>query len=66
MQKLTISLIDFYRNFLSFDRGILMVLSPGGACKFEQTCSEYMKVQILKKGVIKGLGLGIVRILKCR
>ena len=65
MQKLLINLINFYQKYLSFDRGILAVLTPGGACKYELTCSEYSKQAILKHGAWKGVGLGIKRILSC-
>lgn len=34
-------------------------------CKFEPTCSEYMAQAIAKHGVIRGIGLGIWRILRC-
>ena len=34
-------------------------------CRFTPTCSEYMIEAIDRLGVIKGLKLGIKRILKC-
>lgn len=34
-------------------------------CRHVPTCSEYMKQAIKVHGVIKGLWLGIIRILKC-
>ena len=34
-------------------------------CRHIPTCSEYMKQAIKVHGVIKGLWLGIIRILKC-
>ena len=34
-------------------------------CRFTPTCSEYMIEAIEKFGVIKGIKLGIKRILKC-
>ena len=36
----------------------------GVHCKYEPTCSEYMKQAIEKYGAIKGTLLGIKRILK--
>ncbi len=56
------------KNFLI---GILdaytILLSPfvPTQCRFYPTCSCYMKEAIEKKGVMKGLALGIKRILKC-
>ncbi len=35
-------------------------------CRFYPTCSSYMLESIDNYGAIKGLGLGIKRILKCR
>lgn len=34
-------------------------------CRFSPTCSEYMAQAINKYGIIKGIKLGIKRILKC-
>lgn len=36
-----------------------------GACRFEPTCSVYMYQAIEKKGVLRGLYLGIKRLLRC-
>ncbi len=58
--------IDFYQKYLSFDKGILMFLSPGGACRYDLTCSEYTKQMILEKGILKGLFKGARRIISCR
>ena len=66
MKKLLILLIEFYQRFLSFDRGILFVFAPGGACKYNERCSDYTKRQIAEKGSIKGVVLGVKRILSCR
>ena len=43
------------------------VISPliGPTCRFQPTCSHYMIDAIREWGVIKGLYLGIRRILKC-
>ena len=35
-------------------------------CRCIPTCSEYMKVSIERFGVIRGLFLGIKRIMRCR
>lgn len=66
MKKLLVSLLEFYQTFLSFDRGILAVFAPGGACKFEVTCSEYTKQMVVEYGVIKGSWLGLKRLWRCR
>lgn len=65
-KKITIFIIEFYQRYLSLDRGVLSILAPGGACKFEISCSEYMKQSIITEGIIKGIGKGIKRIINCR
>lgn len=60
MKKILISLINLYQKHIS------SVLSDKGVhCKFYPTCSEYTKQAIQKYGSIKGIFLGIKRILKC-
>ena len=66
MKKLLIKLIEFYQTYLSFDRGVLALLAPGGACKYSQNCSEYTKQKIAEFGVFMGSFLGINRIWSCR
>ncbi len=66
MRKLLINLVEFYQTFLSFDRGVLAVFAPGGACRYNPSCSEYTKQQIREFGVFKGVWLGLKRIWSCR
>lgn len=35
-------------------------------CRFYPTCSTYMILSIREWGIIKGVGLGIKRIIRCR
>jgi len=65
MKQISISLINFYQIFLSFDTGLLRILVPGGACKYPVHCSEYTKAMITEFGVVKGIRLGFMRILSC-
>lgn len=57
MRKIVIFLIKFYQK----------AISPflGRTCRFYPTCSEYTKQAVIKYGALKGLYLGLVRILKC-
>lgn len=57
MRKIFIFLIKFYQK----------AISPflGRTCRFYPTCSEYTKQAVEKYGALKGLYLGLVRILKC-
>lgn len=66
MKKLSVLLIEFYQHYLSFNRGVLAFFAPGGACKYEISCSEYTKRAIVSCGVFKGSLLGLKRIWSCR
>lgn len=60
MKKLLIWLINGYQKHIS-----LWLKSKNINCKFYPTCSEYTKQAIEKYGAVKGVLLGIKRILKC-
>lgn len=57
LKKITIFLIDFYRNHLS----ALKIRS----CRFYPTCSAYTKEAITRKGVFIGIAMGAWRIFRC-
>lgn len=57
MIKLLIFVVKGYQKFFS-------PFLPGG-CRFEPSCSEYMISAIERHGWLKGLGLGVWRILRC-
>lgn len=63
--KICIGLINFYQTWLSFDRGLLRFLAPGGACKFYPSCSQYTKEMMLKHGVWRGGLKGLGQFLRC-
>ncbi|MFA5158444.1 MAG: membrane protein insertion efficiency factor YidD [Patescibacteria group bacterium] len=65
MKKILIKIIEFYQRTLSPDHGFFSYKYPGGYCKYHPDCSEYCKQAIEKKGVTRGIGLGIWRILRC-
>ncbi|MBD9159677.1 MAG: membrane protein insertion efficiency factor YidD [Clostridiales bacterium] len=60
MKKILIWLIKQYQNHIS-----KWLTSKNINCKFYPTCSEYTKQAIEKYGAVKGLLLGIARILRC-
>lgn len=60
MKKIIITLINFYKKHISPYLEYL-----GIHCKYEPTCSEYMRQAVEKYGAKKGFILGIKRILKC-
>ena len=35
------------------------------ACRFQPTCSEYMLQAVERHGAVRGMGLGLRRLLKC-
>ncbi len=57
IKKIFILPIKFYQKFIS---PLL-----GNNCRFYPTCSNYMIQAIEVHGVVKGLWLGIKRILRC-
>lgn len=60
MKKFCIGLINFYKKHIS-----AYLESKGVHCKYEPTCSEYTKQAIEKYGVVKGIWIGIKRIIRC-
>ncbi len=60
MKKIFIKLIILYKKWIS-----PMFSSIGIHCKYYPTCSEYMLQAIEKYGCIKGIFLGVKRLLKC-
>ena len=60
MKKLLIWFINGYQKHIS-----LWLESKNINCKFYPTCSEYTKQAIQKYGAVKGVFLGIKRILRC-
>ena len=63
--RLLAACITLYQKTLSPDHGPLQHLFPYGYCRHEPTCSEYAKIQILKRGAIIGSFLGFKRVLSC-
>ena len=57
MKKIIIGLIRFYQKFIS-------PLFPP-TCRFYPTCSEYTVQAVERFGVVKGLYLGLRRVLRC-
>ena len=60
MRSIFIIFIKIYQKIIS-----PAIQSLGFHCKFYPSCSEYMKQAIEKYGVIKGIYLGILRLLRC-
>ncbi len=67
MRFLIIKIIKLYQNLLSPDRGFLIKIGikKPGVCVFYPTCSDYTIQSIEKYGIIKGLFMGLKRIIRC-
>jgi hypothetical protein len=48
-------------------RGYRLMISPlyGRTCRFEPSCSQYASDAIRKYGALQGIGLAILRLMKC-
>lgn len=57
MKEIILKLISFYRSTKFF--------LAGPVCKFQPTCSDYTYQAVEKYGSLKGLYLGLRRILRC-
>jgi len=66
MKSFLIWLIKKYQKYLSFDTGVPKKLMPSlHVCRFTPTCSQYTIEAIEKYGTVKGLYLGVFRIVRC-
>lgn len=59
-----VAIISFYQLVLS--ALLKNVLGVSRFCRFDETCSEYTKRNIIEKGVLRGSALGFNRLLKCQ
>ncbi|WP_262314760.1 membrane protein insertion efficiency factor YidD [Lacticaseibacillus parakribbianus] len=57
MKRLLMGLVRGYQRFIS------PLLPP--SCRYYPTCSTYMIQALVKHGAIKGLIMGLARILRC-
>ncbi len=55
MKKIILYILRFYKRYIS----------RGYNCRFVPTCSEYTYQAVEKYGVIKGLWMGLKRVLRC-
>ncbi len=65
IKKFLIYIIILYQKTISPDHGFLRKRYPMGYCRYYPSCSEYMKLAIVKYGVLFGIIKGLWRILRC-
>ncbi|MBI3619727.1 membrane protein insertion efficiency factor YidD [Candidatus Roizmanbacteria bacterium] len=66
MKKTILRLIRFYQRTAFFHLLIFRQLAISDKiCRFVPTCSEYMYQAVDKYGSLKGLWLGLKRIIRC-
>jgi hypothetical protein len=63
MKKIILLIISLYQRTIAV---MLFNLGLKGDCRFSPTCSEYAKLSVSQKGILKGSYLSIARVLKCQ
>lgn len=58
MKHLLLGIIRFYQRFLSPMKG-------GPTCRFHPTCSQYAYEAVDKHGAVRGVYMGVRRVLRC-
>ena len=56
---------QFSQNLINFYQKNISVFLKPNTCVFFPSCSEYTKQAIEKYGILKGIYLGLRRILRC-
>ncbi|MBI3957070.1 MAG: membrane protein insertion efficiency factor YidD [Candidatus Kerfeldbacteria bacterium] len=64
-QRILLAALRLYQHTLSPDTGWFAYQYPGGVCRFTPTCSAYMAEAVGSFGVIRGVRMGVLRILRC-
>jgi len=65
MKKALLLLIRVYQKTLSLDHGVLAKLGFPRVCRFHPSCSQYTYEAVEKYGIIKGILMGIRRVVRC-
>ncbi len=64
-RRVLAGIVSIYQRTLSPDHGMMKGFFPYGFCKFEPSCSQYMKERLLADGVVVGLIKGSWQIVRC-
>jgi hypothetical protein len=66
MKRIILGFIRLYQHTSFFHAAVFRVLFMSDAgCRFQPTCSNYMYQAVEKYGSMKGILLGLKRILRC-
>ncbi len=66
MKKILLKLIRFYQRFPPFHWPIFRILFMSDkVCRFRPTCSDYAYQAVEKYGILKGMFLGLRRVMRC-
>ena len=67
MKIFLVGIVRLYQLTVSPDHSILGRLAfLGGACRYQETCSQYAERVVVENGAWRGLGLAIKRVWSCR
>lgn len=65
LKAAVLKLIRLYQRTLSLDHGWLSGIYSERLCRFHPTCSQYTYEAIDQLGVVRGVWLGLRRIIRC-
>lgn len=65
LKRILLLTIRAYQKTLSFDHGIVGMISGERFCRFHPSCSQYTYEAVDRLGVVRGLWLGFRRIIRC-
>lgn len=65
MKRLSIDLINVYQKLKKTLSVFSASLFPAKACRFTPSCSQYTKTSITRYGILKGVLMGLGRIIRC-